>query len=281
MLHVHCFGPNGTYGWALSMLMRTPLVLSSHGETMADQDRLFETSALAKWSMRKAIGRASSVTGCSEVVLDDLRDRFGLAPTAGSVVPNGVEPLPEDSTRRNDGALVVAVGRLVEVKGFDLLMKAFARADLPGDTRLVIGGDGPCFAELERLSRKLGIDDRLDLPGRLSAESVRQLMASARVVVVPSRFEAFGITALEAWRSGAPVIATTRGGLREFISDGDDGMLIDPEKTDDLAVALAVLVNDPRRARKMGEAGKRRVREFTWAAVVDGYEREYAKLDLT
>jgi glycogen synthase len=277
LIHVQCFGPNGTYARRLAKRTRTPLIVTTHGETLADDAGVFTHSRFAIDSLRIGVAQAVAVTGCSQVALDDLEARFGLAPGRGVVVFNGIdleeatgEPLPPDGARR-----IAAIGRVQRVKGFDLLVEAFARADLPGDVRLVIGGDGPELPALRQRAGELGVGERVDLPGRLSREAVGSLWRSALVGAVPSRFEAFGIAVLEAWRAGAAVIATIHGGPPEFVRDGEDGLLVDPVDADALASALRALVDDPARAAALGAAGRDRVRGFSWDRTVDAYEAVY------
>jgi len=277
LLHVQCLGPNGTYAWILSALTRRPIILSSHGETMADQDDVFSTSMIAQMSLRLAIHRAAHVTGCSTVVLHDLEERFGLTRETGAVVPNGVE-LDGDKLAcdaASEEVTVLAIGRLVRVKGFDLLIEAFSRAETAPNVRLVIGGDGPERAALLDQAANTSCASRISLPGRLSPNEVRKRMSKARMVVIPSRFEAFGITALEAWREGVPVIATLRGGLPEFVSDAETGFLIDPEDTGALARSIETLLQDPGLANSMGRRGAQRVRDLTWDATTTSYEAIY------
>lgn len=303
VLHVQCFGPNGVYALALHRLTRVPLVVSSHGETFADDHGVFDASRLVPWALRSALGRAVAVTGCSRVVLDDLDRRFpGWEARAGatvSTVPNGVDlteaggPAPGATSdqddagpaaaHRGDGApVVLAVGRLQRVKGFDLLVRAFAEAAattlIADDVRLRIGGDGPEEGALRALADELGVGDRVDLPGRLDRRQVVAEMARATVVVVPSRAESFGITVLEAWRAGAPVVATTRGGPPEFVTDGGTGLLVDPTDTRALAAALGRLLADPDLRGRLGRAGAALVAtEYSWERVADRYERLYVR----
>jgi glycosyltransferase involved in cell wall biosynthesis len=281
LLHVQCFGPNGVYASALSRRFRIPMAVSSHGETFMDEDDVFGQSALLRSALRTAIARSDFVTGCSEYALADLRARFGLE--GGHVVFNGVEPLDGGSVAGADGAstapatepTVLAVGRLVRVKGFDLLLEAFARASLPHGTRLVIGGDGAERADLEASARRLGVADRVEFLGRLDPSDVARAMAGASLLVVPSRVEAFGIVVLEGWRAGLPVIATDHGGPVEFVSHLHDGYLVDPEDPDALGRALEEVLGDAALADRLGAAGAERVRAFTWAATVDAYEQLY------
>jgi glycosyltransferase involved in cell wall biosynthesis len=274
VLHVQCFGPNGLYALALGRVTRTPLVISTHGETFADDHGVFEESALLRAGLRRALGSAAVVTGCSQFVLDDLRTRFGF--DGGRVVPNGIDlddvtehrhPLPADT--------VFAVGRLERMKGFDLLLEAFAVADLPEESRLVIGGDGALADPLRERIEQLGVGDRVSLPGRLDPEQVVDCMASAAVVVVPSRREAFGLVVLEAWRGAAPLIVTSRGGPAGLVADGVTGLVVDPEDTAALGRALELLMRDRATAERLGRAGREAVRAYPWARVAELYEACY------
>ncbi|MCW4458866.1 glycosyltransferase family 4 protein [Microbacterium sp. MPKO10] len=283
LIHVHCFGPNGTFANALAARRRTPLVVTSHGETLADDAGVFEHSQLARTSLRSAIRRAAAVTGCSSVALSDLEEHFGLPRGDGTVVFNGID-LEEHATQAPrpitgiSGRYVAAVGRLQQVKGFDLLVRAFARARLGPEVSLVIGGDGPESAVLSELAVDLGIADRVVLPGRLDRAQVAGLMRDAAIVAVPSRFEAFGIATLEAWRAGTPVVATTRGGPREFVTHGVDGLLCDPTDTEVFAATLADVLADPVHAASLAESGRRRVDAFTWEHTTHAYEALYSAI---
>ncbi|MBN0042188.1 glycosyltransferase family 4 protein [Cellulosimicrobium cellulans] len=280
VLHVQCFGPNGAYALGVRTLTRTPLVVSSHGETFADDHAVFERSRLLRAALERSIGVAGAVTGCSRVVADDLV-RFG-APDA-VVVPNGVDLAghdvvdhrPEDDVRE---PVVVAVGRIEHVKGFDLLVDAFASSPLRDRARLVVVGDGSEAGALRRRVASAGLTDRVELPGRLDPSEVAARLAGADVVVVPSRADAAPLVVLEAWRSGRPLVATVRGGPPEIVTDGVDGVLVDPQDTQALAAAVLGLLDDPERAGRIGAAGRRRVEDFTWERVVDRYEALYAGL---
>lgn len=277
LLHVQCFGPNGVYALQLSRRFGIPLAVSAHGETFMDEDDVFEHSTLLRAALRRSLARAAFVTGCSEYTLADLRARFGL--DGGHVVFNGVDRVETvDPPRRSvpDATpTVLAVARLVHVKGMDLLLRAFAEAALPPDARLVIGGDGPERRELEASAGRLGIADRVRFLGRLDSDGVARAMADATALVVPSRVEAFGIVVLEGWRAALPVIATERGGPAEFVAHLRDGYLVDPEEPATIARAMEAVIGEPALAARLGAAGADRVTEFTWAAAVDAYERLY------
>ncbi|MGO4599368.1 glycosyltransferase family 4 protein [Terrabacter sp. 2RAF25] len=277
VLHVQCFGPNGPYAAALARRTGTPLVLSAHGETFMDDHDAFGTSALMREALRRTIASAAVTTGCSQQVLDDLRERFGLS--GGVVVPNGVGPAPAtpaegpaaEGVDLPDGPVVFAVGRLETTKGFDLLLEGVAALDGGLSPSLVIGGVGSQRDALLALGERLGLGDRLRLVGPLDEAGVHGWMTRADVVVMPSRKEAFGIVALEAWRAGTPLVATSLGGPASFVTDGVDGILVDPVNTAALAHALEGLVRDPSTGAALGAAGAESATRFTWEAVARAY----------
>jgi glycogen(starch) synthase len=276
LLHVHCFGPNGVYSLAASMATRTPLIVTSHGETLGDDDAVYARSALLRASLRMAIRRAAAVTAPSDYVLRDLRERFGLH--RGVVITNGIENSIVVAAPTAQRRHFVAVGRLGTMKGFDLLIQAFGRARLDSEVSLMIAGDGPERRRLEALVDHHSLRARVRFRGWLDPEAVAQMMASAMSVVVPSRSEAFGIVALEAWRAGAPLIMTSRGGGPEFVDDRVDGLLVDPLEVDQLAHALEDVSQDVMLREALAAAGRLRVEAFDWSRVVDEYEHLYDRL---
>ncbi|GAB3630734.1 hypothetical protein GCM10027421_00870 [Microbacterium shaanxiense] len=277
VLSVQCFGPNGLYALGVHRRYRVPLVVTSHGETLGDDTGVHARSALLRKGLRDAIAAASAVTAPSEYVLADLRERFGLGDGDGAVIPNGVADAQAGAagtTPRQDqrsDRLLVAVGRLGRMKGFDLLVDAFVEADLPG-VELEIVGEGPERAALEQQISRVGHADRIRLAGQMTPEGVAARMAAATAVVVPSRSEAFGIVALEAWRAGAPLIMTSRGGAAEFVRAGEDALLVDPTDRQALASAMRRMLGDEPLRRTMAASGRARLPEFDWARVAESYE---------
>lgn len=281
VLHVQCFGPNGVYAAALARRRGVPLVVSSHGETTADDHDAFGTSALIRTGLRRALAAAAETTGCSEPVLEDLRRRFGLV--GGVVVPNGVGPVPTappsgvlpDSLDLQGRPVVLGVGRLETAKGFDLLVEAVASLDRRADATLVLAGDGSQREALRALGDRFGMGSALQLVGPLDEAGVDAWMRRAQLVVVPSRKEAFGIVALEAWRAGSPLVATSLGGPASFVTDGVDGVLVDPVNTGALTHAIGSLLDDPDRRARLAAAGRSTVRRYTWSSVARAYLEIY------
>jgi glycogen(starch) synthase len=280
LLHVQCVSANGLYAVALAACRRLPLVVSLQGETFMDDHDIYQRSSALRAGLRLALRRADAVTACSRFTLDDAVGRFGLRPGTGLVVPNGVEtagdggpprPLPLPFDR-----FVLGLGRIVAKKGFDLLVDAFARlAPRRPGLGLVLAGDGPARAGLAAQAARLGIADRVHLPGRLDRAEVAWAMGTADVFVLPSRVEPFGIVVLEALRAGRPVVASARGGAKEIVRHEQEALLADPLDVAQLAGAIGRLLDDRDLARRLAAAGRERVGRFDWSTVADGYRRVY------
>ena len=250
-----------------------------------DDTDLFDVSWVMQRSLRAGLHTASAVTACSSFTMDDSIARFGLEPGRGIVIPNAVvlegveaepEPTPGPLASLGDTPYVLALGRVVEKKGFDLLLAGYAAMDPAERTAdLVIGGSGAALEDLEAQAEESGVADQIHFVGRLTREQVATAMAGATVFVMPSRLEPFGIVALEGWRAETAVVATSRGGAPEFIRDGTDGFLVDPFDTAAVARVLATVLNDATLRQKVAAAGRARVEEFTWPIITEQYRTLY------
>jgi glycosyltransferase involved in cell wall biosynthesis len=162
--------------------------------------------------------------------------------------------------------LIGAAGHVTHRKGFDVLLDAFARAEL-ADARLVLVGDGPELDALRRRAGELGVADRMHWPGR--RDDAASLLAGCGVFVLPSRNEGMANVMLEAMAAGTPVIASDISGVRTAVAaEGTNppaGWIVPPEDADALAAALrevaALLRDDPAAVRARTDEALRRVRE--------------------
>jgi glycosyltransferase involved in cell wall biosynthesis len=279
VIHVQCFSANGAYATRLARRLRVPLVLTLQGETVMDDTEIYDRSVLLRLSLRGALRDAAAVTGCSAFVLADAEHRFGLAPGRGSVIPNGVElaeGVAAESLSLPFKRFVFGVGRVVEKKGFDLLLDAYKQiAPRYPDLGLVIGGSGPARDELVRAAAVSGFSERVAFPGTLSRAQVAWAMGAAAVFVLPSRIEPFGIVVLEALRAGCPAIVSPRGGATEIVRDGVDGLVVDPCDSDALASAVNALLSDENLAKRVGRAGPARAADFDWRLITQRYRELY------
>jgi glycosyltransferase involved in cell wall biosynthesis len=282
LLHVQCFSANGIYATALSARYRIPLVVTLQGETVMDDADIYDKSAALRLGLRTALRRAQAVTGCSQFVIDDAVARFGLPAGKGRVVYNGVEVAGDDEPTPLDlpfRRFVVALGRVVPKKGFDLLLEAFAKAGSEHpEVGLVIGGTGRSLDSLVEQARALGVEDRVVFPGRLDRGAVAWAMSNAEVFCLPSRVEPFGIVVIEALRAGRPVVVSSRGGAPEIVRHEREGLVADPFDTGAYGAAISRLLGDHELAARLSAAGRRRVDDFSWSNIADQYRALYREL---
>jgi D-inositol-3-phosphate glycosyltransferase len=174
----------------------------------------------------------------------------------------------------------VVAGRLQPLKGLDLAIEALAAVPEHLRPELVIAGDASAdydgyIDELTRLAAAHGIADGVRFVGPRSRVDLAALFRGARVVLVPSHSETFGLVALEAAASGVPVVAQGTGGLREAVLAGDTGLIIESRDPRDWAAALTEVLGDPELARRLSLAARARAEIFDWprsaAALVEVY----------
>jgi glycosyltransferase involved in cell wall biosynthesis len=196
----------------------------------------------------------------------------GFGADAFTVVHYGIDPGPEPSAP-GEATRLAAVGRLIPIKGFDVLFEAFAlaREEVP-ELTLEIAGAGPLESELRAIA-----PDGVTLLGRVSP--ISEVYERNAILVVPSRGEGFGMVALEAAERGRAAIVSDVGGLPEIVADGVTGIVVPPEDVAALAGAIVLLVRAPELVRSYGAAARRRaLDQFSEGAAVEGVERVYRDL---
>ena len=184
--------------------------------------------------------------------------------------PAELSPLP--AIRPGQGFVLFAA-RLQPLKGPDLAIRAMAGVDPAIRPHLVVAGDvsadfAAYEAELHEMVHELGLAGQVSFIGPQPRPVLAALMRAARLVLVPSHSETFGLVALEAAASGTPVIAAAAGGLREAVAHGVTGQLMDSRRPQDWAEAITLLLTDPDRLARTGVVSRVHARRFgwTWAA---------------
>ncbi len=184
------------------------------------------------------------------------------------VVGNGV-PGELFEVERHERDYLLFLGRFdLFAKGLDTLLDGFARlARERPDLRLVLAGRGKDELRVKELSRRLKIDDRVEVRRNVGESERAGLLAGALLLVMPSRFEGFGMVAAEAMAAGVPVLAAGAGALPEVVGNG--GLLVPPGDSAALARAAATLLDDPGRRRELGQLARRLARRYSWDSVAE------------
>lgn len=215
---------------------------------------------------------------CPSGYLRDVALRWGLDPDRVSVLPNpapDIPPMPSRDELRSElefsGDTLVFAGRLGPQKALGVLLRALV--DLP-DVTLALAGDGPERAALEHTAHDLGLDGRVRFLGAVPRDRVLRLFRAADVSVLPSAWENFPHTVVEALAVGCPVIATAVGGVPEAVTDGENGLLVPPNDPAALAGAIARFLADDELRAKLAAAAPRSVEGYSEAAVFARIEAE-------
>lgn len=184
------------------------------------------------------------------------------------VAPMGINAWFGSGSRDAEhGRTALFIGRLVKIKGLDVLLRA---AKIAGDVRVVVAGDGPQRAELEDLARSLSV--RAEFLGRVGRQQKRELLSSCDLVVIPSRRlngrdEGLPTVCLEAMAAGRPIIASRAGGLPEVIADGQNGLLFEPGDHIELAEKLNLVLADRDLRRRLSEGARQAAESYYWSRI--------------
>lgn len=230
---------------------------------------------------------------CSEYMREELRRIFQVPEDKLTVIPNGVragdfKDVHDDlDTWRNNWArpeeeIVLYVGRHVYEKGIDLLLSAAPKvlANRP-QAKFIIAGKGPLHDELKQKAWSMGLGEKAHFPGFVDDRTRNSLYRLADVAVFPSRYEPFGIVALEAMAGQAPVIVSDVGGFGETVQHGQNGMTFYAGNVNSLADNIIHLLNDKTLARSLNERASRDLKEkYDWRQIARQTVESYKQTTL-
>jgi glycosyltransferase involved in cell wall biosynthesis len=238
------------------------------------------------WASRFGYRRADAVVATSKGVAEDLVAEFGVPADRIHVVPNPIdlnaiaralnEPIDPAYEADLASPLIVAAGRLADVKNYPLLIEAVAvlRARVP--VRLLILGSGDLESSLRLLVSQKQLDGAVTFAG--FQRNPWKYIARADVFALSSKYEGFGNVLVEAMACGVPVVATSSPGTRDIVSVGLDGLLVDRHQPAALAAALARVIEDsPLRARMAAEA-RRSAARFALPHIASVYDSVFRQV---
>ncbi|WP_447602490.1 glycosyltransferase family 4 protein [Nitrospira sp. Nam80] len=258
-----------------------PIVVGLHG---SDVLLLHTNDVVCQWIVRRIIRRANWILAHSASLVRDAHEKIGKLSHNHSFLHYGVEckrlrdaaesaaaiaPIP-------DGDFILTVAKLYPRKGLDVLLRAIQVLKSSGAQcryRFVIAGDGPEESRLKSMTSELGIESMVLFAGDVKNDIVPALFERCAFFALSSRVEPFGIVLLEAMTFGKAIVATTAGGIPEFVQDGHNGLLVPIEDSQALAAAIDKLIRNKDLRDKIGGNGRMIVEEqYDYDKLVVQYE---------
>jgi glycosyltransferase involved in cell wall biosynthesis len=267
-IHAHFADNNLCFAAVLSEWADIPFGFTMHGYDLRNDPLTIPVlSSLAN--------QASAIVTVSEYNKRYMIEKYCLKPEQIYVAYNGIRAeifQPSPKGIEHPVLNLINVGRLVPIKGQDILLEALHRIREQGCVvRLRIIGGGPLRNELEAQAQRLNVLDCVEFMGAQSQEVVCQCLNEADVFVMPSRSEGFAVACLEAMAMELPVIASNVTGFPEAITNYETGILVQSENAVELAEAIIWMIKHPEQRREMGKKGREKVlAKFTREKVTEG-----------
>jgi D-inositol-3-phosphate glycosyltransferase len=296
LLHAHYY-LSGRVGLGLKERWQIPLLFMFHTigplkDAVCGEGGEREPSWRRPMEQEVAHG-ADLIIASNPHELDSIQRLYGVSSGRLAIVPCGVDtalfhPLDQQEARSKlglpPGKILLFVGRLEHIKGVDLLLRAIARLrsslDFPPELfpeLMVVGGEeGTDYWRTQ--AGDWGIAPWVSFSGAQPHEFMPLYYAACDAVVIPSRYESFGIVALEAAACGRPVIATSVGGLPYAVSPDKTALLVPAEDTEALAAAIQRILMDEDLSDSLGRQSRRWVEDFSWPQIGDRILFQYQRV---
>lgn len=288
LIHAH-FGIEGVSALPMAAELKIPLVTTFHGfdATLKTHAMLGSPAYFRFPLLRRKLARQGNLFLCASSFIRQRLLSIGFPEARTRTHYIGVDcrairPRAQEEER----PLILHVARLVEVKGTQYLLRAFAALARRYDSaRLAIVGDGPLRGRLQALAASLAVQDRVEFLGALPHADVLSWMRGAAMLVLPGirtrtgREEGLGMVLLEAAATGVPIIGSRVGGIPECIDEGRTGFLVPERDEQALTQRMSELLEDPAKRHQMGTAGRALVeRQFDLHRQTEALENLYDSL---
>ena len=283
LLHVHYAIPHASAAFMAQQILKTqgisiPFITTLHGTdiTLVGKDPSFEPV------IRFCINASNAVTTVSQSLKNDTIKYFGIEREI-HVIPNFID-VQENSIMfshqelrqkyaNKDEKIICHISNFRPVKRIEDVIKIFALIDQKIDAKLILVGDGPDRYMAEKLSRELGLIDRVIFFGKV--RDTNHILPIADLFLLPSETESFGLAALEAMAVGVPVVSSNTGGIPEVNLHNYSGFLSDVGDIEQMAEFAIDLLSDTDKLDLFKEQAKKRAEVFSLDAILPLYEKLY------
>ena len=283
IVHAHEVYPAGY--WVLKSLndFKNRIVITTHGgdiQVEPDYDYGSRLNSGVDKRARSALKEGRYFTAVTNFLEGQMVD-LGASEDCVKIIPNGVnlELFKRKSACRLPGPYLFSMGRLILIKGYDILIEAFARVvGEDPNLDLVIAGRGVEERNLKDLVIKRGLEERIKFVGFVTGDEKTSLLKGCRFYVCPSRIENLSLTNIEGLAAGKPVVAFNIGGNPDIIKDGKNGLLAEPEDIEDLASKMQMLLGDEKLRERMSRQALIMVKRYDWLEIARQYESLYKEM---
>lgn len=250
LVHSHWLLPTGMLAGLVAKWHRVPHVVTCHGSDLTKLTSSFFLK-LKRWALKHV--RQVHV---NSPAMRDIAVSLHAQDHSVSLIPLGIAPPVGSETQRNSEC-VAFVGRLSPEKGADLFLQAFAQVrQYQAKVTATLVGDGPEKEQLKTLTNELGLTHCVEFKGAVELTEARSIIASAGLLVVPSRTEGLGLVALEALVQKTPVVASAVGGLPYALDQGRAGRLVEAGDCNALAQGMIAALTECDRTEELVSAGE-------------------------
>lgn len=278
---VHCQAiPMGVPAFLFKQLYRKPYIVWCHGFDVYNP-----------WKFKKIISRAVLNSADAVIALTNhMREMLQKSCNKDiAIIPNSLNVKKFESASKNlnqeelgiekEDRIILFVGTLNPVKGLQYLVEAFKTISrkIP-KAKLLLVGDGPERRNLENMVKKNGLEDKVSLIGRVENDEVPKYMTIADVFVLPSLSESFGIVNLEAMACGLPIVATRVDGIPEVVNDPENGFLVEPMNSGQIAAKVILLLENDALREKMGKTNREKAKEYGLEKIIGKIEKIYSEV---
>lgn len=260
----------------LNKLFRKPYIIWGRGS-----DAYFLFRNKKDWVLKQALKNVDAVISLT----DDMKKQImKVYDREIFIIPNGIdldvfEGLSKENLRKKfgfkkDEKIILYVGRFHPIKGSTYLIDAVKNIN-DKNKKLLLIGRGEERNYLEELVKKFKIENIVTFVGRIPNKEVFEYMVASDVLVLPSLSEGFPNVILEAMASGLPIVATKVGGLPEIVNIGENGFLVEPKNSEQIAEKISLLFKDEKLRKRISRNNIEEVKKYSWESVVDRLEKIY------
>ena len=285
LLHVHYAIPHASSAYMAKQILQkenkyVPVITTLHGTdiTLVGRDKTY--APVVAFS----INQSDAITAVSENLKEETYRTFKIEKDI-EVIYNFVDvqrfsKKPIDAFRKviapNNERIILHASNFRKIKRIDDVIRIFKKLNDVIPSRLLLVGDGPERPMAEALCRELNLCDEIRFVGK--QQDMEEIFAIADLFLLPSEYESFGLSALEAMAGGAPVISTNVGGLPEIITPGENGFMANIGDTDQMAQYAIDILKDENTFKRFKENARKQAENFDIARIVPQYERLYERL---